>query len=116
MLNEEFRQKLVDNGFDESIVFDAPYFDNSIIGANDEGRLVYLYDKMVEEFMEDNDCPYDEAADFISYNTVRTLPYIHGCKPIIACYRMDEDVDDYLVDITDYSDEPEPIVFEKFNF
>ena len=42
---------------------------------------------MVEEYMIDNECTYDEAVDWIDYNTVRALPYLPQPRPIIV-YEM----------------------------
>ena len=36
-----------------------------------------------EELMEDENCSYEEAADWIDYNTIRSLPYAGENGPII---------------------------------
>lgn len=67
-----------------AVLFDNPSYDDSIIGMSDEDRVVYSLDKMVNEFMKDNNVDYEEAYDFISYNTVRALGYWSmDYKPII---------------------------------
>jgi hypothetical protein len=38
---------------------------------------------MVEELMEDEECSYEEAVEWIDYNTIRALPYAGENGPII---------------------------------
>lgn len=68
---------------DNSIVCDNPSFDRSIVGVTTDNRVVYDYDQMVEEMMRDEDCSYDDAVDWIDYNTIRSLPYAGENAPII---------------------------------
>lgn len=58
-------------------------YDNAIIGITTDGRVVYDYDKMIEELMQDEEWSYEEAAEWIDYNTIRALPYAGPCGPII---------------------------------
>lgn len=46
------RDLLVELGYEDSIVFENPDYDNAIIGTDDNSRVVYDYDKMVECLME----------------------------------------------------------------
>jgi hypothetical protein len=92
MVIEEVRKKLSE----DTLVFDNPAFDNSIIGTTFNGNAIYLFDKMVYEFIADS-VQWDEVAtpeeaiEFIEYNTIRALDYItDGLKPIIL-YTGDED-------------------------
>ena len=59
------RQLLVEMGYEESVVFENPDFD-----------------KMAESMMEEDGLTYEEAVEFIDYNTIRALPYIPG-HPIV---------------------------------
>ena len=68
---------------EDAIVFDNMSYDGSIMGVTTDGRVVYDYDKMVEELMADEQCSYEEAADWIDYNTIRSLPYAGESGPII---------------------------------
>lgn len=62
--------------WDEEIyMFDNPSFDNSIIGISDDHRVVYGFEKMVDEFAEANDCDATEAMEFIEYNTLNSLGF-----------------------------------------
>ena len=70
---------------EDAIVFDNMSYDGSIVGVTTDGRVVYNYDMMVEELMQDENCSYEEAADWIDYNTIRALPYAGENGPIIMC-------------------------------
>ena len=67
-----------------AIILDNSSFDNSIIGVTLDDRLIYDYDKMIEELMEDDGMTFDEAMDWIDYNTIRALPYAGSMAPIIV--------------------------------
>lgn len=67
-----------------TIILDNSAFDNSIIGVTLDGRLIYDYDKMIEELIEDDGMSFDEAMEWIDYNTIRALPYAGSMAPIIV--------------------------------
>lgn len=78
------REILNEIGLDESIVFENPDYDSAIIGYDDNsGRIIYDYEKMVEHLMEADGIDYEEASEFIDYNTVRACPYFGPNAPII---------------------------------
>ena len=68
---------------EDAIVFDNMSYDGSIVGVTTDGRVVYDYDKMVEELMQEEECSYEEAVEWIDYNTIRALPYAGENGPII---------------------------------
>lgn len=72
---------------EEAIVFDQPSYDGSIIGVTTDDKVVYDFDKMVEELMHDEGWSYDDAIDWIEFNTIRSLPYAGENGPIIM-YRL----------------------------
>lgn len=67
----------------DALVFDNASYDNSIVGVTTDNRVVYDYNKMIVELMEDEGWSYDEAIDWIEYNTIRSLPYAGEKAPII---------------------------------
>lgn len=89
MIDKNIRDMICDMGCEDSIVFDNPDFDQAIIGVSDDGNVIYDYDLMVEGLMKDEDMSYEEVADFISYNTIRAIPYANDPKPIVM-YRLIE--------------------------
>lgn len=78
-VNEDIRNKLPK----DAVVFDNYAYDNSIIGTTLDGRVIYSYESMIEELM--NDEGYDELAaiEWIDYNTIRALPYAGEKAPIV---------------------------------
>lgn len=85
------------NAISGAVVLDPDTWDAAIIGVheNHEGEFVAVYDQeaiidiMVNERMSD-DAKLDrqevwqEAAEFVDYNTVRALPYMGPRAPILA--------------------------------
>lgn len=65
---------LVEMGYEDVIVFDSPSYDDALIGVSIDNRAVYDFDKMVECLMADG-ITYDDAVEFIDYNTIRAIPY-----------------------------------------
>lgn len=78
-VNPDLRAELPE----DAIFFDNMSYDGSIVGVTTDGRVVYDYDKMVEELIRDEEWSYEEAAEWIDYNTIRALPYAGENAPII---------------------------------
>ena len=79
-INKEIREQLPEG----AMVFDNASYDNSIIGVSTDGRAIYSFSKMVEEFVADNNVSEMEAIEWIEYNTIRALPYLGENAPIIC--------------------------------
>lgn len=77
------RERLADAGYEESIVFENPDYDNAIVGVTDDGNVVYDYYKMIQHLEDHDGMTMEEAAEFIDYNTIRALPYAGEGAPII---------------------------------
>jgi hypothetical protein len=69
------------------------FSDGGIVGLTTDGRLVYSYEKLVESLAEANGWSREDAVDWIEFNTLRSLPYIHGKAPVVM---NDLDPDDFL--------------------
>lgn len=76
-------------GYEDVVVFENPDYDSAIVGVSSDDRVIYDYDAMVKCLMLEDDMTYEDAADFIDYNTVRSLPYAGENGPIIL-YRLIE--------------------------
>ena len=87
---------------DQPLLLTDHSYDKSIIGfTSEEGRAVYSYESMVQEYMEDEHCSEEEAQEWVDYNTMRALPYgDKGHNPIVItlereyaeeCYTLDEE-------------------------
>ena len=80
MIKPEIRKRLDDG----ALVFDNPAYDNSIIGKTFDGRAIYDIEKMSEELSADEEMSIEEAADFIGYNAIRSLPYAGDKAPVVV--------------------------------
>lgn len=79
-VNKYIRENLPE----DAMVFDNASYDNSIIGMSTDGRVIYSFNKMVEELMTDNGWSEIEAIEWIEYNTIRALQYMGENAPIIC--------------------------------
>ena len=83
-MSRERRDLLNELGLEESIVFENPSYDKAIIGYDDtESRVIYDYELMAECLMEQDGMSYEEAVEFIDYNTCRAIPYAWHNAPIV---------------------------------
>lgn len=119
MVNKQLRKKIADAGYENSIVYDDPSFDNSIIGVDVNGKTVYLYPLMALEYVEDDfeyakheyegnldDYTSDtllEAYEFIDYNTIRATPYMGPLAPVIIDYNPETETWYNLINGEDYN-------------
>lgn len=78
MIIKETREFLAEVCPDAALL-DNQSYDKSIIGYSDDDRVIYDYDTMVEELMEEEGWTYEEAMEWVDYNTVRAIPYIDSC-------------------------------------
>lgn len=92
MVNEKLRKAVAnmceEQGLEENeqpLFLDNQSYDNSIVGVTEDNRLVYDYNKMVEELMSDEGWTEEEAVEWLDYNTLRAIPYFesYGRAPII---------------------------------
>ena len=82
MTHDEVKDLLCELGYEDAVVFEDPEYDAAIIGVTEDSNVIYSYEKMIEVLMKE--MSYEDAVDFISYNTIRAIPYCHGNKPIIS--------------------------------
>ena len=85
MIKQDLRDELPE----DSLVFDNPAYDGAIIGYTTDGNVVYDYNKMIEELMEDDGLSCEESIEWIEFNAVRSLPYAGEKAPIIM-YRLED--------------------------
>lgn len=65
-------------------------YDKSIVGITTDGRIVYNYTSMIVEFIEDEKCSWEEAQEWVDYNTMRAIPYFGPMAPIVLDYDRKE--------------------------
>lgn len=85
------REKLLELGFEGSVIFENPHYDSAMVGVFFDGRVVYDYDLMVKHLMDEDGMTEEDAIEFIEYNTIRALPYFPN-HPII--YRNYDDCEE----------------------
>ena len=81
--NDELKEWLVDQGYENSIVLESPSYRNAVIGVSEEGRVIYSARIILQDMMIDEGMEYEEAFEHFSYNLLRSLPYMGEMAPII---------------------------------
>ena len=93
MTRQDIFDEIESRGFEDTVILDDPSFDDAIIGITEDGHLIYNYDSMVNHMVDsyikegiNEDEAYTSAIEWISYNTIRAIPYMksYGKEPIIA--------------------------------
>ena len=73
-------------GWNENLVYlgDKPeQYKDAIVGlSNDDNHVIYSYNKFRDCLVKEGMTP-EEAEDWISYNTLRALPYMGEYAPIL---------------------------------
>lgn len=82
-------EKIENAGYESVLVFENPSYESAFIGVSHDERAVYDYDKMLACLMDEDGMTMEEAAEFIDFNTVRSLPY-YSDSPIIVYGLSDE--------------------------
>lgn len=77
-------ERLEDAGFEDVLLFSNPSYDDALIGVTTDNRAIYEYNAMVDWLIENDDMSYDEAVEWIDYNTLRALPYYGEAAPVVV--------------------------------
>jgi hypothetical protein len=77
------KEKLQELGFEETIILENPSYDTAITGISSNGNLIYDYELMVNYLIEHDNMSYEDAVEFIDYNTIRAIDYMGEFKPIV---------------------------------
>lgn len=76
-------ERLLENGYEGVRVLTNYSYDDALIGVTDDNRAIYDYEKMVQWLVETEEWTYEEAAEWIDYNTIRAFPYMGEGVPVI---------------------------------
>ena len=79
---------LLENGYEDVKYLTNFSYDTALIGVTDDNRAVYDFDKMVDWLITTEGFTYEEAVEWVEYNTIRALPYFGEDAPIVM-YRLD---------------------------
>ena len=77
-------EALIEEDCEGTVILESPDYLSAIIGRTEDGRLIYSYSQMVTYLMLHDGMEYEEACEFIDYNTIRALPYMGDKAPIIS--------------------------------
>ena len=80
---DEIKEWLCDRDYEDTVVLENPDDLAAILGVSDDGRLIYDYEKMVEHLITTDGMDYEEACEFIDFNTIGALPYMGEKRPVI---------------------------------
>ncbi len=80
---EDLKEMLVNLGYEDSVVFKNPDYLDAVVGVSEEGRVIYSYERMIRCLKVTNGMDREEAAEFISYNTIGALPNAGDLGPIV---------------------------------
>jgi len=81
------RQELADDFGDDLLFLEEDYFDSAIVGVTDTGRVVYDVDRLVSLFCDNNDCSYEDALEYIEFNTLGA--YVGDQTPVYLQLKVD---------------------------
>lgn len=73
---------LCDAGYEDAVIFRNPDFEQAFIGITEDGRAVYSYELMIASLIAEG-MDYEDAVEFIDYNTLRALPYMGYKAPVV---------------------------------
>ena len=74
---------LLDNGYEDVLIFANYSYDVALIGVSDDNRAIYDYNLMVEWLIKNEGFTEEEAMEWIDYNTLKATPYMGSGAPII---------------------------------
>ena len=89
MTQDEINDYFKEMGIEDAIIFETPSYCSAFIGISHDGRAVYDFEEMIRYLMDGNGMSYEEAVEFIDYNTIRAIPYF-GAKAPIVLYPIQE--------------------------
>ena len=80
------KEILDENGYDSSeiMTFENESYDSALIGVSNDNRAVYSYNRMVEWYMNHNNCSDEDAREWIDYNTLGAIPSAGAGAPIVV--------------------------------
>ena len=80
---DSFKAYFCELGYEDAVVLESPDYLSAIVGVSEDGRVIYSYPKMLQHLVLNDGMTYEEAAEFVDYNTIGALPYMGEKKPII---------------------------------
>ena len=95
MKNEELRKYLQYN-YKDSVIFNDPEIDKSIVGVSSDNRIVYDADKIVDELTIDRGLSIDEVFTILN-NLILSIDKITiGHPPLIVDFKLKYMYNDFI--------------------
>jgi len=83
MNHQELKDFLAERYGDGIVILEPEYYDEAIVGTDQAGRLIYSYEKLIETISSHDGMTYEDAMEWVDYNTLRAIPYMGEFAPII---------------------------------
>ena len=80
---DSLKDYLCELGHEDAVVLESPDYLSAVAGVSEDGRVIYSYPRMLEHLVLNDGMTYEEAAEFIDYNTIGSLPYMGEKAPIL---------------------------------
>ena len=80
---DSLKDYLCELGHEDAVVLESPDYLSAVAGVSEDGRVIYSYPRMLEHLVLNDGMTYEEAAEFIDYNTIGSLPCMGEKAPII---------------------------------
>lgn len=80
---DSLKDYLCELGYEDAVVLESPDYLSAVVGVSDDGRVIYSYTRMLEHLVLTDGMTYEEAAEFVDYNTLGALPCMGKKRPII---------------------------------
>ena len=70
MTENELRDYLLENGYEDTVIFTNPSYSKAFIGVSTDDRAIYDYYKMVQCLVDNDGMTDEEAIEWIEFNCV----------------------------------------------
>lgn len=75
-------QKFGDRMVDDTVLLDPEYLDEAIVAVK-KHRAVYDYYLLVKAYQDNENWTYEDAVEWVEYNTMNALPYMGKLGPLV---------------------------------
>lgn len=80
---EELLEALSELGFNDTPIFRNPDYIPAVVRFDEDGRVIYDFDRMVDYICETENTDFGGAVDTIYYDTINSLGSMGPRRPII---------------------------------
>ena len=80
---DSLKDYLCELGHEDAVVLESPDYLSAVAGVSEDGRVIYSYPQMLEHLVLNDGMTYEEASEFVDFNTIGALAYMGEKAPII---------------------------------